>query len=242
MDSPSAPRQNRLLAALSASEFERISPHLKLVHLELGQILHEPGQKSTHLYFPVNSIISLVSVLQDGHTGEMAVAGREGVVGVSVFMGGRGTPSEAIVEIAGDAYRLPGKVTEEEFFRARDFGRIMLLYTHALLTQIGQTAICNRHHTIEQQLCRWLLMLLDRLRSNEVRMTQELIAQMLGVRREGVTMVARKLREEGVISYTRGRITIVDRAALEAHCCECYRVVKTEYDRLEKDLSQLRVP
>lgn len=242
MPRPVGPKSNRLLAALSADEFDRISPHLERVHLELGRVVHEPSQKSKHLYFPVDAVISLVYLLTDGHTGEIAVVGREGAVGISVFMGGRSTPSQAIVEIAGDAYRLPGKIMTEEFFRARDLEQIMLLYTHALLTQIGQTAICNRHHTIEQQLCRWLLMLLDRLPSNEVRMTQELIAQMLGVRREGVTSVARKLRDEGIISYARGRIVVLDRPGLETRCCECYSVVKDEYDQMQRRLSHLRFP
>jgi len=238
MENPRSPLQNRLLAALSESEFQRIEPHLKLVHLELGQVLRKPGQQSTHLYFPVDSVISLVYLLHDGHTGEIAVVGREGVVGISLFMGGGSTPSEAVVELAGDAYRLPGKVMTEEFFRARDLEHVLLLYTQALLVQMGQTAICNRHHRVEQQLCRWLLMLLDRQPSNEVNMTQELIAQMLGVRREGVTQAARKLREENIITYVRGRIVVQDRPALEARCCECYEVVRRQYDHLYRNLQR----
>lgn len=239
MDNQRSPLQNRLLGALSEHEFQRIRPHLKLVHLELGQVLRKPGQQSTHVYFPVNSVVSLVYLLHDGRTGEIAVVGREGVVGISLFMGGGTTPSEAIVELAGDAFRLPGKIVTEEFFRARDLEQVLLHYTHALIAQMGQTAICNRHHTVEQQLCRWLLMLLDRLPSNEVNMTQELIAQMLGVRREGVTQAARNLRSENIIAYSRGRILVQDRAALEARCCECYEVVRKQYDYLFKSLEHV---
>lgn len=229
-------RQNHLLAALSESEFRRISPHLRLVHLELGDVLHEPGKRSTYLYFPISAIISLVYLLHDGGTAEIAVVGREGVVGIAAFMGGGSTPNQAVVELAGDSYRLPAKVVQEEFFRAQDLQRILLSYTQALLTQMGQTAICNRHHTVEQQLCRWLLLILDRLPSNEVSMTQELIAQMLGVRREGVTVAARKLRQAGLISYHRGCIVVNDRRGLEQRCCECYEVVRKEYDRLIRRL------
>lgn len=236
MDILQSPRQNNLLAALSVSEFRRISPHLRLVHLKLGDVLHEPGKRSTYLYFPTTSIISLVYVLLDGGTAEISVVGREGVIGIAAFMGGGSTPNQAVVELAGDAYRLPGKIVKQEFFRARDLQNILLRYTQALLTQMGQTAICNRHHTVEQQLCRWLLLILDRLPSNEVSMTQELIAQMLGVRREGVTVAARKLRQDGLISYHRGCIIVNDRPGLEKRCCECYEVVRKEYDRLIRRL------
>ena len=227
-----APRQNHLLAALPATDFERLQSHLKLIPLELGAVLYEPGVEMRHLYFPTNSIVSLLYVMADGASAEIAVVGNEGVVGVSLFMGGETTPSRAVVQSAGHAYRLPGQVLKDEFTRGGAMQHLLLRYTLALLTQMAQTAVCNRHHSLDQQLCRWLLLSLDRLPANELVMTQELIANMLGVRREGVTEAAGHLQEAGLIRYSRGRITVLDRPALEARTCECYAVVKRECDRL----------
>jgi CRP-like cAMP-binding protein len=227
-----APRQNHLLAALPATDFERLQPHLKLIPLELGAALYEPGVEMRHLYFPTNSIVSLLYVMADGASAEIAVVGNEGVVGVSLFMGGETTPSRAVVQSAGHAYRLPGQVIKEEFTRGGAMQHLLLRYTQSLLTQMAQTAVCNRHHSLDQQLCRWLLLSLDRLLANELVMTQELIANMLGVRREGVTEAAGHLQEAGLIRYSRGHITVLDRPGLEARTCECYAVVKRECDRL----------
>lgn len=227
-----APRQNHLLAALPATDFERLQSHLKLIPLELGVALYEPGVEMRHLYFPTDSIVSLLYVMADGASAEIAVVGNEGVVGVSLFMGGETTPSRAVVQSAGHAYRLPGQVIKEEFTRGGAMQHLLLRYTQALLTQMAQTAVCNRHHSLDQQLCRWLLLSLDRLTANELVMTQELIANMLGVRREGVTEAAGHLQEAGLIRYSRGRITVLDRPGLEARTCECYAVVKRECDRL----------
>ena len=227
-----APRQNHLLAALPATDFERLQSHLKLIPLELGAALYEPGVEMRHLYFPTNSIVSLLYVMTDGASAEIAVVGNEGVVGVSLFMGGETTPSRAVVQSAGHAYRLPGQVIKEEFTRGGAMQHLLLRYTQALLTQMAQTAVCNRHHSLDQQLCRWLLLSLDRLPANELVMTQELIANMLGVRREGVTEAAGHLQEAGLIRYSRGHITVLDRPGLEARTCECYAVVKRECDRL----------
>jgi CRP-like cAMP-binding protein len=226
------PRQNHLLAALPTTDFERLQSHLKLIPLPLGEALYEPGIGMRYLYFPTNSIVSLLYVLADGASAEIAVVGNEGVIGVSLFMGGETTPSRAVVQSAGHAYRLPGHVLKEEFTRGGAMQHLLLRYTQALITQMAQTAVCNRHHSLDQQLCRWLLLSLDRLPTNELVMTQELIANMLGVRREGVTEAAGNLQEAGLIQYSRGRITVLNRAGLEARTCECYAVVKQECDRL----------
>ena len=226
------PRQNHLLKALPPADFSRIERHLEPTTMPLGQVLYESGNQLEHVYFPADCIVSLLYVMEDGHSAEIAIVGNEGVVGVALFMGGETTPSRGIVQSSGQAYRLPGRLVKEEFFRAGAMQHLLLLYTQALLTQMAQTAGCNRHHSIEQQLCRWLLLSLDRLAANELVMTQELIGNMLGVRREGVTESAGKLQALGLIRYRRGRITVLDRPGLEKHACECYRVVKREFDRL----------
>jgi len=227
-----APTQNRLIAAFDSEVSARIIPHLELVHLPLGKVIYEPGDQLSHVYFPTDSIVSMLYVMEDGASAEISVIGNEGVVGISLFMGGESTPSRAIIQSAGSAYRLQGRRLKEEFNRHGDFLVLMLRYTQSLITQMAQTAVCNRHHNIDQQLCRWLLLSLDRLPSNQLTMTQELIANMLGVRREGVTEAAGKLQKMGVIAYSRGKITILDRARLEELSCECYAVVKAECDRL----------
>jgi len=227
-----SPRQNRLLAALPASEYERLLPHLKPAPLALGKVLYESGAKLDHVYFPADSIVSLLYVMEDGASAEIAVVGNDGVIGVSLFMGGETTPSRAVVQSAGHAYQLGGRILKEEFTRAGAMQHLLLRYTQALLTQMAQTAVCNRHHSLDQQLCRWLLLSLDRLPTNELVMTQELMANMLGVRREGVTEAAGNLQDAGLIKYSRGHITVLDRAGLEARTCECYAVVKRESDRL----------
>lgn len=232
MPAAHAPQQNHLLAALPKTEFERLEPRLKLVPLSLGEVLYEPGSRLRHVYFPINSIVSLLYMMVDGASAEIAVVGNEGIIGISLFMGGETTPSRAVVQSAGHAYRLPGQLLKEEFTRGAAMQHLLLRYTQALITQMAQTAVCNRHHSVDQQLCRWLLLSLDRLSSNELVMTQELIANMLGVRREGVTEAAGKLQAVGLIHYSRGRITVLDRAGLEARTCECYSVVKKESDRL----------
>ena len=227
------PRQNHLLASLSGEDFARVSSNLKLVPLELGRVLYESGSRQRAVYFPTTAIVSLLYMLADGASAEIAVVGNEGIIGVSLFMGGETTPSRAVVQSAGYAYRLSGKVLKEEFTRGGTMQHLLLRYTQALLTQMAQTAVCNRHHSVDQQLCRWLLLSLDRLASNQLVMTQELIANMLGVRREGVTEAAGRLQKLGVIRYSRGRITVLDRPQLEQLCCECYSVVKQESDRIE---------
>ncbi len=232
MPSPHNPRQNHLLAALPAEERARFFPHLELVPMPLGDALCESGIQMRHVYFPTTSIVSLLYVMADGASAEIAVVGNEGIVGVSLFMGGETTTSRAVVQSAGHAYRLTGQLLKEAFFLAGPMQRLLLRYTQALLTQMAQTAVCNRHHSVDQQLCRWLLLSLDRLPSNVLTMTQELIANMLGVRREGVTEAAGGLQRDGLIHYSRGKITVVDRPGLEARVCECYQVVKTEFDRL----------
>jgi CRP-like cAMP-binding protein len=226
------PRQNHLLAALAPAERERILPHLSLVPMPLGKILYESGDVLRHVYFPTNSIVSLLYVLADGASAEISVVGNEGLIGIALFMGGETTPSRAIVQSAGYAYRLIGQLLKDEFHRSGQMQLLLLRYTQALITQMAQTAVCNRHHSVDQQLCRWLLLSLDRLSSNQLTMTQELIANMLGVRREGVTEAAGKLHKLGVIRYSRGQITVLDRPQLEQLCCECYAVVKKETDRL----------
>lgn len=226
------PRQNHLLAALPTPDFERLQRALKLVTLPLGQVLYESGSRLRQVFFPTTSIVSLLYMMADGASAEIAVVGNEGIIGVSLFMGGETTPSRAVVQSAGYAYQLTGKLLKAEFTRAGAMQHLLLRYTQALLTQMAQTAVCNRHHSLDQQLCRWLLLSLDRLSSNELIMTQELIANMLGVRREGVTQAAGELHRAGLIKYSRGRITVLDRAGLENRTCECYAVVKKECDRL----------
>lgn len=225
------PLQNQLLAALPEAEWQRWQPQLELVDLPLGKVLYESGGQLTHVYFPTTAIVSLLYVMENGASAEIAVVGYEGIVGVSLFMGGESTPSRAVVQSAGTGYRLKAAVIKEEFKRAPVL-HLLLRYTQALITQMAQTAVCNRHHTLDQQLCRWLLLSLDRLDGNRLVMTQELIANMLGVRREGVTEGAINLQKAGIISYARGHITVLDRPALENRTCECYAVVKKEYDRL----------
>ena len=225
------PTGNQLLAALPPGELQRWIPQLEHVEMPLGQVLYESGTTLSHVYFPTTSIVSLLYVMENGASAEIAVVGNEGIVGISLFMGGESTPSRAVVQSAGEGFRLPAQAIKEEFKRAPVL-HLMLRYTQALITQMSQTAVCNRHHSLDQQLCRWLLLSLDRLRGNELVMTQELIANMLGVRREGVTEAAGKLQDAQLIHYSRGRITVVDRPGLEAQACECYRVVKKEFDRL----------
>ncbi|WP_455923153.1 Crp/Fnr family transcriptional regulator [Pseudomonas putida] len=226
------PHQNHLLAALPAPVRERLQPHLKLIDLPLGKVLYESRDALRHVYFPTNAIVSLLYVMENGASAEISVVGNEGLIGVAVFMGGESTPSRAIVQSAGQAWRLPGQRLKDEFNRHGEMLLLMLRYTQALITQMAQTAVCNRHHSIDQQLCRWLLLSLDRLHGNELTMTQELIANMLGVRREGVTDAAGKLQRLGVIEYNRGHIKVLDRARLEQLSCECYAVVRAETERL----------
>jgi CRP-like cAMP-binding protein len=228
----SNPLTNQLLAALPDAEWQRWRPQLELVDLPLGKVLYESGGTLTHVVFPTNAIVSLLYVMQDGASAEIAVVGREGIVGISLFMGGGSTPSRAVVQSAGQGFRMTARAINEEFDRAGPVLHLLLRYTQALITQMAQTAVCNRHHSLDQQLCRWLLLSLDRLQGNELLMTQELIANMLGVRREGVTEGALRLQHAGLISYSRGHIKVLDRVGLEQRACECYRVVKTEYDRL----------
>jgi CRP-like cAMP-binding protein len=226
------PQENQLLNALSPAARERLYSHLELVEMPLGKVLYESGDVLRHVYFPTDSIVSLLYVMEDGASAEIAVVGNEGLIGVALFMGGETTTNRAIVQSAGYAYRLLGQKLKDEFHRNGGMQILLLRYTQALLTQMAQTAVCNRHHSVDQQLCRWLLLSLDRLSSNELTMTQELIANMLGVRREGVTEAAGKVQKLGVIHYNRGHITVLDRPRLEQLCCECYAVVKKETDRL----------
>ena len=226
------PRQNRLFAALPPAEFERISPRLELVHLHLGEVLYESGGKLRHAYFPTNSIVSLLYVMEDGASAEIAVVGNEGMLGVALFMGGETRPNRAVVQSAGYAYRLPASAFQQESKQNGSLNQLLLHYIQALITQTSQTAACNRHHSVDQQLCRWMLLSLDRLNGNELIMTQELIADMLGVRREAVTEAALKLQHAGLIHYSRGHIIVLDRPRLEARVCECYQVVRKEFDRL----------
>ena len=226
------PLENRLLAALPAAERERWLPQMELVDMPLGKVLYESGATLSHVYFPTTSIVSLLYQTEEGASAEIAVVGFEGVVGISLFMGGQSTTSRAVVQSAGQAFRLKSNLMMQEFNRGGPVLHQLLLYTQALITQMTQTAVCNRHHSVDQQLCRWLLLSLDRLRSSELVMTQELIANMLGVRREGVTEAAGNLERAGLIRYRRGHITALDRAGLEHRTCECYQVVKREYDRL----------
>jgi len=226
------PTENHLLAALAPEERERIFPHLQLVDMPLGKVLYESGDTLRYVYFPADCIASLLYVLLDGASAELAVVGNEGLIGIALFMGGETTPNRAIVQSSGHAFRLGGQLLKDEFHRHGTLQGLFLRYTQALITQMAQTAVCNRHHSVDQQLCRWLLLSFDRLSSNELTMTQELIANMLGVRREGVTEAAGKLQKLGVIRYSRGHITVLDRPRLEQLSCECYAVVKSETDRL----------
>jgi CRP-like cAMP-binding protein len=223
---------NHILNALPAADFARIADDLEPIPMPLGEVLYEPGVTLKHVYFPTTSIVSLLYVLKNGSSAEIAIVGNEGVLGISLFMGGDSTPSRAVVQSAGHAVRIRADLLIVEFERFGETMHLLLRYTQALLTQMAQTAVCNRHHTIDEQLCRWLLMSMDRLTESELTMTQELIANMLGVRREGVTEAAGKLQHDGLIRYTRGKITVLDRPRLEARCCECYQVVKTELERL----------
>lgn len=229
------PRQNHLLAVLPEAECARLFPHLEWVPLPLGQALYESGDQLSHVYFPTTAIVSLLYVLENGAPAEIAVVGNDGIVGIALFMGGETMPNRAVLQSAGHAYRLKGPMLKQEFNRSGAFQHLLLRYTLALLSQMAQTAVCNRHHTVDQQLCRWLLLSLDRLPSNELSMTQELIANMLGVRREGVTEAAGKLQDAGLIHYSRGKITVLDRPGLETRVCECYEVVRKEFLRLLPD-------
>ena len=226
------PSQNHLLGALPPAEFAALEPHLHPVPLAVGQMLYEPGEQLQHAYFPTSAIISLHYVTESGASAESAGVGNEGMLGVSLFMGGDTTPSSAVVQTAGHAYRLERRLLKQEFARGGLLQRLLLRYTQALMTQMSQTAVCNRHHSVEQQLCRWLLLTLDRLPGNELVMTQELVAGMLGVRREGITEVAGRLQAATIIRYRRGHISVLNRAGLEAHACECYGVVRKELKRL----------
>jgi CRP-like cAMP-binding protein len=225
------PRQNQLLAALPQAEWARWQRQLEAVELPLGRVLYESGDKLSHVYFPTTAIVSLLYVMENGASAELAVVGNEGLVGVSLFMGGESTTSRAVVQSAGQGWRLPSTAIKEDFTRAPVL-HLLLRYTQALITQMSQTSACNRHHTLDQQLCRWLLLSCDRLQAHDLVMTQQLISDMLGVRRQGVTEAALKLQTAGLIRYSRGRITLLDRQGLEARVCECYGVVKREYERL----------
>jgi len=235
------PSENHLLAVLSDADWARVQPQpqLTLIDMPLGQVVYESGDRLDHVYFPTSSIVSLLYVMEDGASAEIAIVGNEGLVGIALFMGGETTPSRAIVQSAGRAYRLPAAILKEEFRRGGALQRLLLRYTQALITQMAQTAVCNRHHSIDQQLCRWLLLSIDRLASNELEMTQDLIANMLGVRRAGVTEAALKLQDAGLIRYSHGHIELLNREGLEQRVCECYGVVKREFDRLLPDLKAL---
>jgi CRP-like cAMP-binding protein len=237
-----SPSQNHLLAALPAAEFERLAPELEEVALPLGEILYEPGTQLQHAYFPTTAIVSLHYVTESGASAETAGVGNEGVVGIALFMGGNTTPSSAVVQTSGRGYRLPGILLKQEFSRGGLMKSLLLRYTQALLTQMIQTAACNRHHSVEQQLCRWMLLTLDRVASRELVMTQELVASMLGVRREGITEAAGNLRRAGVIGYRRGHISVLERSGLEARACECYASVKKELARLMSDVRYRQEP
>ena len=232
MSSPHSPKQNHLLDALPAADYARLLPHLELVPMPLGWAVYEAGGQMRYLYFPTTSIVSLLYVLENGASAEIAITGNEGLVGISLFMGGESTPSRAVVQSKGNGYRLRASVLKTEFALGGSLQYLSLRYTQALITQMAQTAVCNRHHTLDQQLCRWLLLSLDRLPGNELMMTQELISNMLGVRREGVTAAAGKLQADGLVKYSRGHIVVLDRPKLEKRVCECYAVVKKEFDRL----------
>ena len=232
MASPHTPKQNHLLASLPDEDYQRLLPDLELIPMPLGWALYESGSHMSYLYFPTTSIVSLLYVMENGASAEIAITGNCGLVGISLFMGGETTPSRAVVQSSGHGYRLPARVAKREFANRSQFQLLALRFTQALITQMSQTAVCNRHHSLDQQLCRWLLLSIDRLESDELVMTQELIANMLGVRREGVTESAGQLHKAGLISYSRGHIKVLNRPGLEKRVCECYAVVKKEYDRL----------
>jgi CRP-like cAMP-binding protein len=240
MSLPHSPKQNRLLAALPAAEYERLAPHLELVTMKLGETLYEPGGQLQHVYFPTTAVVSLLYVIESGMSAEIAGVGNEGMVGISLFMGGDTTPSTAVVQTGGYCFRLKGAILKAEFGRFGPAMQLLLRYTQALITQMAQTAACNRHHSIDQQLCRWLLLTIDRLPSNELVMTQELVANALGVRRESITEAAGKLQRAGVIHYRRGHISVLERSGLESGACECYAVVKKEFGRLLSDVQYRR--
>jgi len=239
MENGDHPGKNHLLSVLPEAERVRVAPHLVPVEMPLGQVVYESGDRLDHVYFPTTSIVSLLYVMEDGASAEIAIVGNEGIIGIALFMGGETTPNRAVVQSAGQAYRLDARILKEEFQRAGPVQRLLLRYTQALITQMAQTAVCNRHHSIDQQLCRWLLLSIDRLPSNELKMTQELIANMLGVRRSGVTEAALKLQDAGLIRYGHGHIEVLDRPGLEKRVCECYSVVKREFDRLLPDLKAI---
>jgi CRP-like cAMP-binding protein len=232
VDAAINPKHNKLLAALPAADWQRWLPDLESVDMPLGEVLYESGATLSHVYFPTTAIISLLYVMENGASAEIAVAGNEAIVGISLFMGGESTPSRAVVQSAGSAFRMKAQTLKDEFNAHASVLHLLLRYTQALITQMAQTAVCNRHHSLDQQLCRWLLLSLDRLQGDQLLMTQELIANMLGVRREGVTEAALKLQRAGIINYARGHIKVLDRPGLETLTCECYEVVKKEYDRL----------
>lgn len=236
MNPPHSPLQNHLLAALPAADMARLAAHFQLVPMLLGDMLYEPSQQMQHAYFPTTAIVSLHYVMESGASAEAAGTGNEGVIGISLFMGGNTTPSSAVVQTAGHAYRLDRRLLLQEFERGGAFQRLLLRYTQALITQMSQTAACNRHHSVEQQLSRWLLLTLDRMPDNELVMTQELLANLLGVRREGITEAAGRLQQAGFIRYRRGHISVLKRSGLETHACECYAVVRKELTRLLTDL------
>ena len=236
MENEQHSKENHLLSVLPEAERARVEPYLVPVEMPLGQVVYESGDRLDHVYFPTTSIVSLLYVMEDGASAEIAIVGNEGIIGIALFMGGETTPNRAVVQSAGQAYRLDARILKEEFHRAGPVQRLLLRYTQALITQMAQTAVCNRHHSIDQQLCRWLLLSMDRLPSNELKMTQELIANMLGVRRSGVTEAALKLQDAGLIRYGHGHIEVLDRPGLEKRVCECYGVVKREFDRLLPDL------
>ncbi len=237
LDVSTGPKQNHLLAALPAEDYERLLPHLEAIRLPLGWVVYESGSMQDYEYFPTDSIVSLLYVMENGYSAEIAVVGNEGLVGISLFMGGESTPSRAVVQSAGEGYRLKASALKKEFARGGELQHMALRYTQALMTQTAQTIVCNRLHSVDQQLCRWLLLSLDRLPGSELRMTQELIADMLGVRREGVTAAAGALKAAGLIHYSRGHIAVLDRTKLEQRVCECYAVVKHEYDRLLPEIA-----
>jgi CRP-like cAMP-binding protein len=242
MATPHNPDQNRLLAALTTDEAQRLAPYLELVPMPFGEVYYESGGRLPYVYFPTTSIVSVHYVMENGASAEIAGVGNEGILGISLFMGGKTTPNRASVRAAGFGYKLRAQLLMDEFNRCGSFHHLLLRYTQALMTQTAQTAVCNRHHTLEQQLCRWLLLTLDRTTSNELVLTQELAANMLGVRREGITEAAGKLQKSGFISYRRGHITVLDKAGLEGQACECYGVVKTEFDRLLGENGTKSVP
>ena len=230
------PRKNWLLSALADAEWERVAPHLQPLAMPLGKVLYDPGATPSHVYFPTTAIVSLLYVMENGASAEIAVVGNEGLVGVSLFMGGQSTSSQAVVQAAGHGFRLDARVLMQEFGRGGPVLHLLLRYTQALITQMAQTAVCNRHHALDQQMCRWLLLTLDRLHSSELVMTQDLLSSILGVRRASISDVAGQLQKDGLIRYERGHISVLDRPAIERRSCECYSVVKKEYDRLLPDI------